>query len=102
MGSLPRSPPGWAVTALNQTLCDCFLDFGQVIAEMTMLLAFVLFGALLSTMLGDVPLPPALALALLGIIVVRPVVVRSVLRVGRAGLSRYARTGSSAGSGPAG
>jgi hypothetical protein len=53
-------------------------------------------------MVGDVPLLPALALALLGIFVVRPVVVRSVLRVGRAGLSRYARTGSSAGSVPAG
>jgi NhaP-type Na+/H+ or K+/H+ antiporter len=90
-GFLAAFAAGLAVTALNQTLCDCFLDFGQVIAEMTMLLAFVLFGALLSTMLGDIPLLPALALALLGIFVIRPVVVRSVLRVGRAGLSRYAR-----------
>jgi sodium/hydrogen antiporter len=89
-GFLAAFAAGLAVTALNQTLCDCFLDFGQVIAEMTMLLAFVLFGALLSTMVGDVPLLPALALALLGIFVIRPVVVGSVLRVGRAGLSRYA------------
>jgi NhaP-type Na+/H+ or K+/H+ antiporter len=89
-GFLAAFAAGLAVTALNQTLCDCFLDFGQVIAEMTMLLAFVLFGALLATMVGDVPLLPALALALLGIFVIRPVVVGSVLRVGRAGLSRYA------------
>jgi NhaP-type Na+/H+ or K+/H+ antiporter len=90
-GFLAAFAAGLAVTALNQTLCDCFLDFGQVIAEMTMLLAFVLFGALLSTMLGTIRLLPALALAVLGIFVIRPVVVRSVLRVGRAGLSRYAR-----------
>jgi NhaP-type Na+/H+ or K+/H+ antiporter len=90
-GFLAAFAAGLAVTALNQTLCSCFLEFGQVIAEMTILLAFVLFGALLSTMLGDVPLLATLALAVLGIFVVRPVVVQSVLRLGRAGLSRYAR-----------
>jgi sodium/hydrogen antiporter len=90
-GFLAAFAAGLAVTALNQNLCDCFLDFGQVIAEMAMLLAFVLFGALLSTMVGDVPLLRTLALALLGIFVFRPVVVGSVLRLGRAGLSRYAR-----------
>jgi NhaP-type Na+/H+ or K+/H+ antiporter len=58
---------------------------------MTMLLAFVLFGALLSTLLGEAPLPPTLALAVLAIFVIRPVVVLLVLRLGRAGLSRYAR-----------
>jgi sodium/hydrogen antiporter len=82
---------GVAVTAFNQTLCDCFLDFGQVIAEMTMLLAFVLFGALLSTLLADVPLLPTLLLAVLAIFVIRPVAVLLVLRVGRAELSAYAR-----------
>ena len=55
-GFLAAFAAGLAVTAFNQTLCDCFLDFGQVIAEMTMLLAFVLFGALLSTLVGEVPL----------------------------------------------
>jgi sodium/hydrogen antiporter len=38
---------GLAVTAFKQTLCNCFLEFGQVIAETTMLVAFVLFGAVL-------------------------------------------------------
>jgi sodium/hydrogen antiporter len=80
-----------AASVVNHTLCDCFLDFGQVIAEMTMLLAFVLFGALLSTMVGDVALPPALLLAVLAIFVIRPVAVQLVLRLGRVGLSRYAR-----------
>ena len=90
-GFLAAFAAGLAVTVVNQTLCDCFLDFGQVIAEMTMLLAFVLFGALLSTMVGQVPLLATLALAGLAIFAIRPVAVRLVLRLGRAGLSRYAR-----------
>jgi sodium/hydrogen antiporter len=90
-GFLAAFAAGLAVTVVNQTLCDCFLDFGQVIAEMTMLLAFVLFGALLSTMLGQVPLLATLALSGLAIFVIRPVAVQLVLRVGRAGLSAYAR-----------
>jgi NhaP-type Na+/H+ or K+/H+ antiporter len=90
-GFLAAFAAGVAVTAFNQTLCDCFLEFGQVIAETTMLLAFVLFGALLSTLLGQVPLLATLALAALAIFVIRPLVVGSVLWLGRAGLSRYAR-----------
>jgi NhaP-type Na+/H+ or K+/H+ antiporter len=90
-GFLAAFAAGLAVTVVNQTLCDCFLEFGQVIAEMTMLLAFVLFGALLSTMVGQVPLLATLALAGLAIFAIRPVAVRLVLRLGRAGLSRYAR-----------
>jgi NhaP-type Na+/H+ or K+/H+ antiporter len=90
-GFLAAFAAGLAVTVVNQTLCDCFLEFGQVIAETTMLLAFVLFGALLSTLVGEVPLPATLALAALAIFVIRPLVVWSVLRLGRAGLSRYAR-----------
>jgi sodium/hydrogen antiporter len=90
-GFLAAFAAGLAVTVVNQTLCDCFLDFGQVIAEMTMLLAFVLFGALLSTLLGEVPLLPTLVLAALAILVIRPVAIQLVLRLGRAGLSRYAR-----------
>jgi sodium/hydrogen antiporter len=95
-GLVERAPlaafaAGLAVTAFNQALCDCFLEFGQVIAETTMLLAFVLFGAVLSTLGGEVPLLAILALAALAIFIIRPLVVRSVLRLGRAGLSRYAR-----------
>jgi sodium/hydrogen antiporter len=90
-GFLAAFAAGLAATAFNQTLCDCFLEFGQVIAETTMLVAFVLFGALLSTLVGEVPLLTTLALAGLAIFIIRPVAVRSVLWLGRANLSRYAR-----------
>lgn len=43
---------GLAITLFNVSLCDCFLEYGEVTAEMMMLLAFVLFGAVLSTLLG--------------------------------------------------
>jgi NhaP-type Na+/H+ or K+/H+ antiporter len=43
---------GLVVTIFNVSLCDCFLEYGEVTAEMAMLLAFVLFGAALSTILG--------------------------------------------------
>jgi Kef-type K+ transport system membrane component KefB len=62
-GFLAAFAAGLAVTAFNQTLCDCFLEFGQVIAEMTMLLAFVLFGAVLSSLVGEAPLLATVALA---------------------------------------
>jgi sodium/hydrogen antiporter len=90
-GFLAAFAAGLAVSVGNQRLCDCFLDFGQVVAEMTMLLAFVLFGALLSTLGGQVPLPATLILAGLAIFVIRPVAVWLVLWLGRAGLSGYAR-----------
>ena len=48
---------GVVVTLLNQSPCDCFLEYGEVTSEMAMLLAFVLFGAVLSGMLGTVNLP---------------------------------------------
>src|SRR5262249_43492552 len=47
---------GLAVTLFNVALCDCFLEYGEVTAEMAMLLAFVLFGAVLSRLLGTVAL----------------------------------------------
>jgi len=62
-GFLSAFAAGLAVTLLNQRLCDCFLEYGEVTSEMAMLLAFVLFGAVLSGMLDTVNLPLALALA---------------------------------------
>ena len=63
-GFLAAFAAGAAVSLSSQTLCDCFLDFGEVLAELLMLLSFVLFGAVLSTELGDVALGDALLLAL--------------------------------------
>ena len=70
---------GLAVVVLNQTLCDCFLDYGEITSEMAMLVAFVLFGALLANVLDEVQWTPALALAALVIFVFRPLVINLVL-----------------------
>jgi NhaP-type Na+/H+ or K+/H+ antiporter len=63
---------GLAITLFNMTLCDCFMEYGEVTAEMMMLLAFVLFGAVLSSLLTTVPLISGLALAAIALLVVRP------------------------------
>ena len=78
-GFLTAFAAGLAVVVLNQELCDCFLDFGEVTAEMAMLLAFVLFGAVLSGLLPTVPPGPALLLAALAIFVIRPAMLMLVL-----------------------
>jgi NhaP-type Na+/H+ or K+/H+ antiporter len=74
---------GLAITLFNMSLCDCFLEYGEVTAEMLMFLAFVLFGAVLSTLLGEPAfrpyLPFALALAVLAIFIVRPLSMGLVL-----------------------
>lgn len=80
---------GLAVAIFDVSLCDCFLEYGEATAEMAMLLAFLLFGATLSGLLGTVPLLPALGLALAAILLVRPLVQWLILR--RANLSREAR-----------
>lgn len=100
-GFLAAFAAGFAVTALNTHLCDCFLDFGQVVTEMTMMVAFVMFGAALSTVLGAVPILPALALAGLALLLVRPLAVAGVLLPRRRHLSWAAR-GVIAWSGPRG
>ena len=51
-GFLGAFAAGLGVVLLNQSLCDCFLDYGEITSEMAMLLAFVLFGAVLSGMIG--------------------------------------------------
>lgn len=70
-GFLAAFAAGLAVTVLNQTLCDCFLEYGEATSEMAMLVAFVLFGALLSETIGQAP-AAALVLAAIVIFVVRP------------------------------
>ena len=71
---------GLAVNIFDVSLCDCFLEYGEVTAEMTMLLAFLLFGVILSSLLGSIPLLPALGLALATILLVRPLVQWLILR----------------------
>ena len=78
-GFLGAFAAGLAVVLLNQRLCDCFWEYGEVSAEMAMLLSFVLFGAVLSSMLDRVDLVPTLVLATLVIFVIRPSVLGLVL-----------------------
>jgi sodium/hydrogen antiporter len=88
-GFLAAFAAGLAVALLNVGLCDCFLEYGETTAEMAMLLAFVLFGAVLSTLFEEIPLVPALLLAGLVLLVARPLAIGLVLR--RAAVSRPAR-----------
>ena len=78
-GFLAAFAAGLAVVLFNQTLCDCFLEYGEVTSEMAMLLAFILFGATLSGIVNTVSLGPALVLAGLVIFVIRPSVLGFVL-----------------------
>lgn len=80
-GFLAAFTAGLAVTVTNNELCDCFLDFGHVLVEMLMLLAFVLFGALLSTLVPDLPLAPSLVFAGTVLVVARPVPLALLLRL---------------------
>jgi sodium/hydrogen antiporter len=80
---------GLAITLFNVSLCECFMDYGEVTAEMMMLLAFVLFGAVLSELLGDLSLAGPLLLALIALVLVRPASLVLVLQ--RATMSNTAR-----------
>ena len=80
---------GLAVTLSNATLCSCFLEYGETSAEMAMLLAFILFGVVLSGLLGTAPVVAALAFAAVVIALVRPLAFGLVLQ--RARLSAAAR-----------
>lgn len=68
-----------AVVAMDHDLCDCFLEYGEVTTEIAMLLAFILFGALLSTLIGSEPLLRPLLFALLVIGIARPLAIGLVL-----------------------
>ncbi|MGH7949849.1 MAG: cation:proton antiporter, partial [Candidatus Binataceae bacterium] len=88
-GFLAAFAAGVAVTVLNLELCDCFYEYGEATAEMAMLFAFVMFGAVLSQLILTVPLGATLALAGLVLVVIRPSVIGLVLW--RADVSRSAR-----------
>ena len=88
-GFLATFAAGVAVAVLNFDLCDSFLDYGETTTEMLMLLAFVFFGAVISSLVREVPLFPALVLALVVIFVARPLAIGIVLK--RAAVSNAAR-----------
>jgi NhaP-type Na+/H+ or K+/H+ antiporter len=88
-GFLAAFAAGAATVVLDQEMCDCFVEYGETTAEMTMLIAFVFFGAVLSDLLPAISLLPALVLALLALVVVRPLAIGFVLH--KAAMSRSAR-----------
>jgi NhaP-type Na+/H+ or K+/H+ antiporter len=87
-GFLAAFAAGLTVTALEFELCDCFLDYGDVTAEMLMFLAFVLFGAVISSLSFTLPAGRMLIFAAVVIIIARPVAMWLVLR--RARISQVA------------
>ena len=89
-GFLAAFAAGAAIAALDLELCDCFLEYGDATAEMIMLFAFILFGAVLWGLFGTVPLAPAILLAVFAIFLARPAAIALVLR--KAAISRNART----------
>lgn len=80
---------GLAITLFNVSLCECFLEYGEVTSEMMMLLAFVLFGAVLSELLGTINLLPPFILATIALGFVRPAALMLVLQ--KAKMSNTAR-----------
>ncbi|HEY7167028.1 MAG TPA: cation:proton antiporter [Candidatus Binatia bacterium] len=63
---------GITIAALDVELCDCFLEYGQTTAEMTLLFAFVLFGSSLIWSGFTVLSLPMLIFAVV-VVLVRPV-----------------------------
>jgi NhaP-type Na+/H+ or K+/H+ antiporter len=90
-GFLAAFAAGFAVTVLDRDLCDCFLEFGEAAAEMLMLVAFVMFGIVLSQSWGNLDFPQTLAFAALTIFVIRPLAVGGILSLRAARLSRGAQ-----------
>lgn len=88
-GFLAVFAAGITTAMLDFDLCDCFLEYGEITSEMMMLLAFLLFGALLSTLINSVALLPVIIFTLLVLAVARPIAIGIVLRHAR--ISRQAR-----------
>jgi NhaP-type Na+/H+ or K+/H+ antiporter len=88
-GFLASFAAGLAVAVLDLEMCGCFLEYGETTAEAAMLLAFILFGAVISQIAWQVPLGSTLLLAVVVILLARPVAISLVLR--HASVSRHAR-----------
>lgn len=74
---------------LDYDLCDCLIEYSEITSEMTLLLAFILFGALLSSVIGAAISLASLVFGLLVIAVARPLAIGLVLS--RADISGRAR-----------
>jgi len=79
---------GLITALLDYDLCDCFLEYSEITSEMMMLLAFLLFGIVLSDLIGAAPILPILGFTILVLAVARPAAIGIVLR--KANVSRRA------------
>lgn len=72
-GFLAAFSAGLTIAALDVELCDCFHEYGQTTAEMTLLFTFILFGSSLIWQ-GLSALNPATLIFAVAAILVRPIV----------------------------
>ena len=72
-GFLAAFCAGLTIAALDVELCDCFLEYGQTTAEMTLLFTFILFGSSLIWQ-GLLIMNPMTLLFALAVVLIRPLV----------------------------
>ena len=72
-GFLAAFCAGATIAALDVELCDCFLEYGQTTAEMTLLFTFILFGSSLIWQ-GLLALDLTTLLFAVAVVLIRPVV----------------------------
>src|SRR5437870_10117294 len=88
-GFLAAFAAGITISALDVELCDCFLEYGQTTAEMTLLFAFVLLGGSLIWS-GFAVVGPATLLFVVAAVLLRPAVY--LVALARTALTRRERT----------
>jgi NhaP-type Na+/H+ or K+/H+ antiporter len=71
-GFLAAFCAGMTIVALDVELCDCFLEYGQTTAEMTLLFTFILFGSSLIWQ-GLLVLDATTLLFAAAVVLIRPV-----------------------------
>lgn len=79
-GFIAAFAAGLTVDFLDVELCDCFLEYGETTAEMSMLLTFVLLGAALVAAAVDAVGPATVFLAAFALLVARPLAFVPFLR----------------------
>jgi len=87
-GFLAAFSAGLTIAALDVELCDCFLEYGQTTAEMTLLFTFILFGSSLIWQ-GLLVLDLTTLLFAMAVVLVRPIAF--FLSLARAKLDRRSR-----------
>src|SRR4029077_8667700 len=84
-GFLAAFCAGLTIAALDVELCDCFLEYGQTTAEMTLLFTFILFGSSLIWQ-GLLVLNPMTVPFAVTLVLIRPIVF--LLSLSRTNLER--------------